>query len=433
MDNLVHFSKVSLFIMTKTLLSSWPLFFGISMIMIGSGLQSTLLGVRATEEAFSPSIIGLIMSMYYVGFLAGSHFAPIMIRNAGHIRVFTAMTAIAATCVLMHGLFVNEPLWFFVRAFTGFAYATLYIVIESWLNAAVDNKTRGKMMATYLVILYASMAGGQYFLTFADPAGTQLFMTTAILITLAVLPITLSSRPAPLFEKTEKVSLKTLFTSSPLGVYGLFASGMASACLFSMAPVYAAQEGFTLAQISTFMAITIFGGVALQFPIGHLSDKYDRRKVLIGVSMATAFFCILAIPFAGVGVYALFLAMFLIGGTSLTIYGLASAHTNDHLSGGQLVAASASMILVNGLGAIAGPSLSSSLMDLFGSYMLFVFMGIVYGSIGAYGLYRTRRRGPVPLDLQSQFVPQPSPSSHMILQYASEQSNLQNPPIEKAS
>ena len=409
--------------MTKTVISSWPLFFGISMIMVGAGLQGTLLGVRATAEDFSPSMIGLIMSMYYVGFLGGSHFAPEMIRRAGHIRVFTAMTALAAVSVLLHGLFVAESLWLFARALTGFSYATLYIVIESWLNAASDNKTRGKMMATYLVILYASMAAGQYFLNLSDPKSADLFMTVAILVTLSVLPITLSTRPAPTFDKTEKVSLKTLFKTSPLGVYGLFASGMASACLFSISPVYAAEEGFTLPQISTFMAITILGGVSMQFPIGHLSDRFDRRRVLIAISFATAFFCALAVPLSGLGVYALFLSMFMIGGTSLTIYGLASAHTNDHLSGTQLVGASASMILVNGLGAIAGPSVSASLMDIFGSSMLFVFMGTVYGSIGVYGLYRTRKRGPVPMDMQAQFVPQPSPSSAMTLQAAQEQHN----------
>lgn len=416
--------------MTKTILSSWPLFFGISMIMIGSGLQGTLLGVRATAEDFSPSMIGLIMSMYYVGLLAGSHFAPTMIRTVGHIRVFTAMSGLAAATVLMHGLFVNEPMWFIIRAFTGFSYAVLYIVIESWLNAATDNKGRGKMMAIYLVVLYGSMAFGQYFLNFADPMGAELFMTGALLVTLAVLPITLSSNPAPVFDKTEKVSLKSLFQTSPLGVYGLFCSGMASACLFSMSPVYAAQEGFTLPQISTFMAITIMGGVAMQFPIGHLSDKYDRRKVLIGVSLATGLCCFAAIPMGGLSVYALFLSMFLIGGTALTIYGLACAHTNDHLSSTQVVAASASMILVNGMGAVAGPSVSASLMEMIGPNMLFVFMGVVYGSIGIYGLYRTRKRGPVPMELQGQFVAQPSPSSALTLGHAAEQSNTPRPPME---
>lgn len=416
--------------MTKTLLSTWPLFFGISMIMTGAGLQGTLLGVRASVEHFSPSMIGVIMSMYYVGFLGGSHFAPSLIRTVGHIRVFTAMTALASVMALLHGVFVNEPVWLLARAMTGFSYATLYIVIESWLNGAIDNKGRGKMMATYLVILYGSMALGQYFLNLSNPAGTELFITVAILITLAVLPITLSSRPAPKFDKTEKVSLKYLFKTSPLGVYALFCSGMASACLFSISPVYAAAQGFTLPQISTFMAITILGGVAMQFPIGHLSDRFDRRRVLITVSLASGFFCLLAVPMSTIGISALFLSMFLIGGTSLTIYGLASAHTNDHLSGTQMVAASASMILVNGLGAIAGPSLSASLMDIFGPYMLFVFMGVVYGSIGVYGLYRTRRRGPVPMEDQAPFMAQPSPLTPLVLQIAEEQSNNALSPME---
>lgn len=393
------------------------------MIMMGAGLQGTLLGVRATAESFSPSVIGLIMSMYYVGFLGGSHMAPKMIRRAGHIRVFTAMSAIAVTCSLLHGMIVLEGVWMLARALTGFSYAVLYIVIESWLNASSNNATRGKMMATYLVVLYGAMAVGQYFLNLADPKTADLFMTTAILVSLSVIPITLSSRAAPVFEKTDKVSLKMLFKTSPLGVYGLFCSGMASACLFSMSPVYATKAGFSLPEISTFMAIPIVAGVLMQFPIGFLSDKFDRRRVLIGVSLVTGAACFLAVPLSAISIYALFFAMFLIGGTSLTIYGLASAHTNDHLSGSQMVAASAAMIMINGMGAIMGPSMSAALMDWIAPSMLFVFMGIVYGSIGVYGLYRTRRRGPVPMDQQSQFVAHPSPSSAMVLHHVEEQEN----------
>jgi MFS family permease len=413
--------------MHKTILSSWPLFFGISMIMVGSGLQSTLLGVRATIEGFPTYTTGIIMSMYYVGFMFGSHYTPLMLRGVGHIRVFAALASIASVTALFHALFPVAEIWAGVRMVTGFAYAGLYIVIESWLNSATDNNNRGQLMATYLVVLYGAIAAGQYMLTLGDPKGMDLFVLTSILVTLAVLPISLSSRPTPHFEKPVKVSLKELFKSSPLGVFGLFASGATSATLFSIGPVYAAQADLTLAQISTFMAAVVAGGVLMQFPIGWLSDKYDRRRVLIGAAgMAClanlfAIACSLHLDQLGIGI--MYLAMFMIGGSALTIYGLSSAHTNDHLNASQRVAASASMLMTNGVGSILGPVLSSTLMDTVGPWMLYAALAAFTGSITVYGLYRTLRRPPVPMVLQEAFIAQPSPSSSMVMQHVQELPN----------
>ncbi|MFA5592683.1 MAG: MFS transporter [Micavibrio sp.] len=407
--------------MHKTILSTWPLFFGVAMIMIGNGLQGTLLGVRATMEGFPTYSTGIIMSMYYAGFMLGSHFVPKLIQGVGHIRVFTALAAIASTTVLFHGMFPDEWVWGFVRAATGFAFAGMYIVIESWLNNAVDNKGRGKMMAFYLVVLYASMAIGQYMLGAADPGTMDLFIWTSVLISVAVLPISLSSRPAPTFNAPEKVSPHMLFKTSPLGIYGVFASGMASACLFAIGPVYAAEAGFTLPQIANFMAAAIIGAVALQFPIGWLSDKYDRRKILICVSMLAAIACGLALLAAPYNSSALYLAMFMLGGTALTIYGLSTAHTNDHLAPAQIVAASAGLIMINGIGSIIGPTASSALMNITGPWMLFAMMGAVYGSIAVFGIYRAICTAPVPMEQQDPFVPQASPSTALVMQQVVEQ------------
>lgn len=389
------------------------------MIMIGNGLQSTLLGVRADIENFSVQSTGAIMSMYFVGYLLGSHYAPRLIRNVGHIRVFAALASIASTTVLFHGLFPNEWVWGAVRFLTGVSYAGLYIVIESWLNDAVDNKGRGKMMAVYLIVMYVAMALGQYLLIVADPGQMELFVLTSVLVSIALIPISLSSRPAPHFGDTEKVSVRILWEKSHLGVYGVFASGIAGACLFSIGPIYAMQAGLGLAQVSTFIASAIVGGVLLQFPIGWASDKFDRRKVLIGAAAMAGLFCVLAVFLASLNIYALYLAMFLLGGTALTIYGLSTSHTNDHLQPEQIVAASATMILINGIGSIIGPLASSSLMN-FSPSMFFLFMGATYGSIAIYGLYRASIRPPVPLDLQGGFVPVMTPSTGMVMQQAAE-------------
>lgn len=384
--------------------------------MIGNGLQSTLLGVRAGIEEFSVQSMGVIMSMYFVGFLIGARYVPRLISRVGHIRVFAAFASLASSAILFYGLFPNEFVWGLARALTGLSYASLYIVIESWLNNSVDNKGRGKIMALYLFIMYMAMAIGQYLLMVANPAGMELFVLGSVLITVALIPISLSSRPAPKLDETtsQNMSITQLFKKSHLGVFGVFASGMAGACLFSIGPVYAMRMGFELSQISSFMAAAIIGGVLLQFPIGWASDKFDRRFVLIITAAVTAGFCMLGAVFAHVSIYALYVSMFCLGGTGLTIYGLCTAHTNDHLERSQIVAASATMILINGIGSIMGPILSSNLMR-FTPNMFFVTMGVIYATIALYGMYRTSVRPSVPMDKQGDFVPTSAPGTGAVI------------------
>lgn len=404
--------------MQKTLLSSWPLFFGLAMIMIGNGLQGTLLGVRANIEGFSTMTIGLIMSLYYVGFLMGSIFVPKLIQGVGHIRVFAALASLASTTVLFHGIFDQPWIWCVVRVATGFAYAGLYIVIESWLNQAATNQNRGKVMALYLIILYAGMTLGQFLLNVADPADVELFVLTSILVTLAVLPISLSSRPAPVFATPERVSIKKLYEYSPLGIAGVMISGLASSALFSIGPVYAAEMGLSVSQLATFMAAFISGGVIFQAPIGWMSDKFDRRKVLIGVTVMTAALCGLAWFVSLHSTAALIAVMPLIGGTALAIYGLSVSHTNDHLQPAQIVAASATLILLNGGISIVGPFMATGSMSVFGTNSFFVYVGIIYAFLGVFGIYRACKAPPVPLEEQGSYIPLQERNSPIIMQIA---------------
>ncbi len=406
--------------MQKTLFASWPLFFGLAMLMIGNGLQGTLLGIRANIEGFSTLTIGVVMSLYYVGFLLGSIWVPKLIQNVGHIRVFAALASLASGTVLFHGIFNDPVVWCIVRVFTGFSYAGLYIVIESWLNQSATNENRGKIMALYLIILYAGMALGQFLLNLADPADVELFVLTSVLVTLAVLPISLSSRPAPAFIAPERVSIKKLWQISPLGIAGVLLSGLASSALFSIGPVYATAMTLTVAQISTFMAAFIIGGVVLQAPIGWLSDRFDRRKILIGISFATGLSCFIAYAASLISIPALIMVMPMIGGTALAIYGLSTAHTNDHLQGGQIIAASATLILLNGGMSIIGPFAASGAMSLFGTNAFFLYVGAVYVGLGLFGLYRTLQRPPVPLDEQGDFVLMQERNSPIIMQIAEE-------------
>lgn len=376
------------------LMAAWPLFFGLTLMMAGSGLQGTLLGVRATESDFGTVVTGLIMSMYYAGFLVGTWLVPKMLKNVGHIRVFTALAAIAAIAVLMHGLFVTPLAWIPLRVMTGFAYAGLYIVVESWLNYMSTKDTRGKILALYLLLTYLGMVAGQFCLNLADPRTDTLFICTAIFIVLSLVPIALSKRPAPQFHAPAAMPVKTLWQTSPLGVFAITLSGLASSMMLSIGAVYAAQRGFDHMQVSWFMASMLAGGVAFQIPVGHLSDSMDRRKVITIISIASAASAFLCFVFASGPLF--YLSAFLLGGFAMTIYGLCIAYTNDHLQPHQYVAASSSMLMVNGMGAFLGPMLATNIMNLFGTQSYFFAIGLTFLAITAFALYRaTRREAPV--------------------------------------
>nr|HPD82914.1 MFS transporter [Alphaproteobacteria bacterium] len=375
--------------MIRTLSKSWPLFFGLALIMVGNGLQGTLLGIRASIEGFDTKTIGLIMSLYYLGFLGGSYYVPKLVGKVGHIRVFTALASLASTTVLLHGLYPDPWLWALIRAFTGFAYAGLYIVVESWLNDISTNKNRGRVMSLYLLITNAGLVLGQFLLNVASPEVIDLFIMTSILVSIALLPISLSSRPAPIFEEPHPVSLKSLYKISPLGLIGCLGIGITNGTMFSMGAVYATDIGLSLPQISVFMAAYILGGVFFQIPVGKLSDRYDRRQVIIFITFAAFLIGFLCYALSGYSLMLLYTSLFVFGGLSLTIYGLCLAHTNDHLQPNQFVAASSSMILVNGVGAAVGPFTISVFLSWLGIQYFFPIIAIAFLGISIYGLIRT--------------------------------------------
>jgi len=390
----------------NVLKSSWPLFFGLALIMVGNGLQGTLLGVRASMEGFDAATIGFIMSLYYLGFLGGSIYVPKLVSGVGHIRVFTALASLASTTVLLHGVYPEPWFWAVIRIFTGFSYAGLYIVVESWLNNMSTNKTRGKIFGLYQVIGFGGMVIGQFFLNVADPGTITLFIITSILVSIALLPISLSSRPAPSFDEPDTLSLKRLYVISPLGLNGAFAMGVGTGVIFGIGAVYAKEIGMTLPQISTFMALYILGGVAAQIPVGWLSDRFDRRFVLIATTFLAGIVAIMCY-FASGHPYLLNFLFFFFGGLSLSLYGLSMAHINDHLTPRQYVGASASAILVNGAGAAIGPFGVSIVLSIFGTALFFPILAGVFLWFFAYGLYRTTKRDAVPMEDQGDYANMP--------------------------
>ena len=391
--------------MLAAISSAWALLLGIALIMLGNGLQNTLLGVRATLEGFGTGVTGLVMTGYFVGFLAGSTIVPRLLANVGHIRVFAALASLASTAALVHTVFVTPVTWGLVRIATGFCFAGLYVVAESWINDAATNRTRGQLLSVYMIMVMGGMGSGQLLMVLSDPRGFELFVLVSVLISLALIPITLSVGRAPPFEAPESIGVRALFRASPLGVAGAFLIGIAHSALFAMGPVYATEIGLSVERVSLFIAAALFGGLVLQWPIGWLSDRYDRRRVIVAVAWAASGAASVA-GVGGGGSYALLIvSTALLGGMSMPLYSLCGAHTNDHLTPRQIVAASATLVLVGGFGLVMGPSLAAALMQYAGPAGIFWLLALVHGCIGAYGLYRMMRREPVPLDEQRTYDP----------------------------
>jgi MFS family permease len=388
--------------------SSWPLFLGIGLLMLGNGLQGTLLGVRASIEEFPTTITGIVMSGFYLGFLFGSVYTPKILQKVGHVRVFAAFASLASTTTLMHVVFIDPIFWGVMRLVSGFCYAGLYIVCESWLNDSATNETRGQVLSVYMLIVMAAMIGGQALLNIADPAGFVLFVVISALVSLALIPTALTANPAPQFDVASTIKLRKLFSISPLGITGMFTSGVVAGAFLGMAAVYGDLIGLKLNEIAIFVAVMILGGAILQWPIGRVSDLFDRRKVLMFVAMGGGVAAILTIMGAESGEKIWFFAgTGLFGGFAMPLYSLCIAHTNDHLQPDEMVGASSALILVNGAGAIFGPLIVAGLMAQFGSNSFFAFMGVALFALGSFALIRMYESEMTPLEDQGDFVAMP--------------------------
>ncbi|WP_416896917.1 MAG: MFS transporter [Minwuia sp.] len=405
--------------MAGALASFSALFFGIALMMMGNGLQGSLLGLRASIENFDTAVLGVVMSGYFVGFLAGSLYAPRVVAKVGHIRVFAALASLASISILVHSVFIDPWVWGAMRVITGFCYAGLYIVAESWLNDMSDNANRGRLLSIYMVVQLGAVAGGQFLLGLADPSGANLFMLIAVLVSLAVLPLCLSASKTPDFSTPEAMGFRELFRLSPLGSLGMVLSGVANGVIFGFGAVYAQRAGLTVNEIATFVAAMFLGGMVLQWPIGRMSDRIDRRVVILAVTIGAAVVAAVAAmlpepaplsmqPGGEVRViWPIMAAAAVFGGLSIPHYSLFTAHVNDRVPARKMVAASSALVFLHGVGAIAGPNLAALIMGRAGPSGFFITLAGVHAVIGLLAGYRMlRRSAPAPVD-QSDFVAMP--------------------------
>ena len=392
--------------------SCWALFLGMAFLMIGNGLQGSLLGLRASIEAFPTTVTGLLMSAFYFGFLAGSLLTPRMVVRVGHVRVFAALASLASTAILIHALYVEPFTWGFMRLVSGLCYAGLYVVAESWLNEQATNENRGQLLSFYMVITYGGMAIGQVLLNVGDPGRAGLFMLVSILVSFSLIPMLLSNTRGPMMEAPAPMSIKEVYQASPSGFVSAFLNGILLGGSVGMGAVYAGLLGLPVSQISLLMIMLFVGGVVFQWPVGRLSDRYDRRVVLAVVTFAAAAAAVVA-NIVDANFLALLAAVFLFGGMMMPMYSLALAYANDHLEQDQMVAASGTLVLVGGAGAFLGPTIVAASMDLVGPKGFFWSLALTHALLGVFVLYRMTQRPALPADEQGTYVAMPSRATYV--------------------
>lgn len=362
---------------TNFLKNTWPLFLSIALLMLGNGLQNTLVGWRATYEGFTPSTTGWIMTGYYAGFLVGSLYTPILIRGVGYIRVFAALASLASTAVLIQVIYISPINWFFMRLLTGFCFAGTYVIAESWLNAGASNETRGQTLSFYMSISFGGLAGGQWLLNLAHPSGYILFALSSILLSLALVPILVKPTEVPNVSVEHRLSVLSLLKIAPAGVFSILFSAIAHGALFAMSSVFAVKVGMTVSQTALFISLFITFGALAQWPLGWLSDQIDRRLVILGASLCAALLSGFLISLPPDSVYFL-LAFTMLGAFSLPLYSIAVAHTNDRLDPEQMTGASSTIVLILGIGSLMGPILAGFLLTRYGAAGYLAHLGMAH-------------------------------------------------------
>lgn len=382
-----------------------PLLVGVALLMAGNGLSSTLLGTRGGLEGFSPTVVGIVLSGYYVGFVGGSLAAPATIARVGHVRVFAGLASMGSGALLIHLITPDAATWFVMRAISGLCIAGLYVVSETWLNGAATNESRGALLSAYMVVVGGSVFAGQLLYAATDPAGLGPFVLASVLVSLAVVPISLATFEAPSLPEATRLHWGALWQTAPLAPVGAVISGFVISAILSGGVVYASVAGLNKVVTAAFISAALLGGVALQVPLGRWSDRVDRRIVVVAAAAAGA---LASVGVAAVGPSHRLVVIGLTtvaGGACFSLYSLSLAHLNDYLENHLTVAAGARMVMLQGVGAIAGPVVGSALVGQVGPGALFVAMAGAYGIVAVFAVVRIVVRDPADIADRAEFSP----------------------------
>lgn len=399
--------------MVSTLTSFGALYTAVLLLMMGVGLLGTQLSLRMAVEGFSAQMAGLVLAAYYLGLVMGSFFCRHLIHRVGHIRAFAAFAAVTTAIVMLHALRISPLAWGILRFLTGITTMGLYMVIESWLNQCTDGRCRGRVFSIYMLLAYLGLAAGQQLLKLADIRTQELFFVTGFLLALCLVPVAATPSMHPLLPKPERFSVVAIFRRAPLGLVGCLAAGLLNSAFYTMGPILGHQLGMSVSELSWFMSAGIFGGLIFQWPVGMISDRVDRTKMLmlhgVLISVVSAFIMVIA----GNSLVSLCIAVGIFGGLAFTVYPVSVARTHDLFDAQDIVPVSSVLLLCFGIGASIGPVASSSLMTYMQSpHGLFVYASTI-GALFALITLIFRRRGKieiVPAEKQSDFLPMGSTS-----------------------
>ncbi len=377
---------------------------GIAFMIMGHGLQTSLLGVRAGFEGFPDYAIGLVQSAFYVGFVVGTLSGPWFVRRVGHIRTFAAFASLASMATVLHAIAVDPWAWIGLRAVTGAALAGTFMVSEAWLNATATSASRGRILSLYTLVSLVAYGGSQLFLTVARPESFELFVLVSILISASLIPLSVSKIENPPTVRVDRMGLDRLYVTSPLGAFGAFVSGLVIAAFYGLGAVYAQRLGLDEDQVALFMTVSILGAAVIQWPIGALSDWFDRRTVTAATCAGAALAALAIAHFVGDNRQALLVAGFLFGGLTGPIYALCVAHANDYIDSSDAVGAASSLLTLYGIGAAVGPFAGGFVMGHLGPSQLFDLLAGCCAAIVAFALWRMTRRQSLPNQEQGAFV-----------------------------
>lgn len=381
-----------------------PLFIAAAILLAGNGVQGTAIAIRGAQEGFSATLIGLMGTAYFIGFLIACLFITRLLRAVGHIRTFAALAAIAACGTLGLVLIVDPVAWIVIRFIVGFCFAGLFTTIESWINAGVENKTRGRILSVYRIIDIVAVTAGQFMLPLFGADGFVLFAVISIMITISLVPISLGDRSKPKPPETFKFDLAGMWLVSPLACIGCIAIGLTNSAFRLVGPLYAEAIGLPIASIATFMSAGIVGGAILQYPLGALSDRFDRRTVLSATSAGAVLAGLFLALAAGNSATLNYIGIFAFGAFALPLYSLSAAHANDHAQDQNYVMVAAGLMFFFSIGASIGPFVSSAVVEAFGPAALFTYTSIIHAVLIVAAFMRMKARPAVPADKRGPFA-----------------------------
>lgn len=395
--------------MISRLFTISALLLGIALLLLGNGLLTTLIVLRGSAEGLGDGTLGLISSAYFAGFLIGIYLAPRLVRRIGHIRAFAFCAALLAACGLSYGLWVQPAAWLGLRVISGIGLATLYAVVESWLNYQALERERGSIFSIYMVINLGALAAAQQLLRLASPLDYTLFAVAAIFISLALMPVTWTRLPQPQISTAELMEFGVVWRAAPLAVAGILAAGLVMGAFWGLGPLYARKLGFERDAIAAYMSFSILGGALLQWPLGYLSDRSDRRWMLTAAAACAAVGAALLaltpqlLPGSRAALYA---SAALYAGFSFSLYSLSITHLIDRITHEQMMAGTSTLLLVYGVGATLGPALAGAAMAVAGNWALPAFYLLVTAALAMFCLGQLRRRPEQPvIEDPGHFVP----------------------------